>query len=259
MSHASNKIGVLVAQLGTPDAPTPDALRPYLRQFLSDRRVIDYPPVLWQIILHGIILNTRLRKSARLYQKIWLDEGSPLLVYSLQQVKGLQTRLGDSYQVVLGMTYGNPSIKTALHHLETAGLDRILIFPMYPQYSSTTTASVYDSVFQSAAGAPGEHKRFVPTLRFVPPFYAHPGYISALKNQIDKESIVWGKTPDKVIFSFHGIPMRYVQTGDPYPAHCQITAQQLADALQLSEDRWVMGIELPITVWAGTMAYTSDQ
>jgi protoporphyrin/coproporphyrin ferrochelatase len=240
---ASNKIGVLVAQLGTPDAPTPKALRSYLRQFLSDQRVIDYPPILWQSILRGIILNVRPRKSARLYGKIWLDEGSPLLVYSQRQVAGLQARLGNDYAVVLGMTYGNPSIKSALHDLEAEGSDRILIFPMYPQYSSTTTASVYDAVFRAAAGKPQEHKRFVPALRVVPPFYEHPGYIAALNDQIGQEISAWGKTPDKVVLSFHGIPTRYVQTGDPYPAHCQITAQRLADALQLSADQWVLSYQ----------------
>ncbi len=243
MSHTSDKIGILIAQLGTPDAPTPGDLRPYLRQFLSDRRVIDYPPIWWQLILRGIILNVRPRKSARLYKEIWLEEGSPLLVYSRRQVAGLQARLGDGYQVVLGMTYGNPSIRQALRQLETAGIDRILVFPLYPQYSSTTTASVYDAVFRAAAGSPAERKRFIPTLRFVPPFYAHPGYIAALKSVIDQELAGWGQPPDKIVFSFHGIPLRYAQTGDPYPQQCQITAQRLAEALHLAEDRWALSYQ----------------
>lgn len=242
MTLTLSKIGVIVAQLGTPDAPTPKALRSYLRQFLSDRRVIDYPPLLWQAILRGIILNTRPSKSARLYREIWLDEGSPLLVYSQQQVAGLQARLGDGYRVVLGMTYGNPSIKNALCQLETE-IERILVFPMFPQYSSTTTASVYDAVFQAAAGKPRENKRRVPILRFVPPFYAHPGYIAALKDRIIQALNTWGKQPDKIVFSFHGIPVRYARTGDPYPNQCQDTARRLADALQLAESQWVLSYQ----------------
>jgi ferrochelatase len=239
----SDKVGVLVAQLGTPDAPTTPALRIYLRHFLSDRRVIDYPPVLWQAILRGIILNTRPRKSARLYQEIWLDEGSPLLVYSQRQVAGLQTRLGRRFQVVLGMTYGNPSIKRALNELEAAGIDRILVFPMFPQYSSSTTASIYDAVFAAAAGAPDKRKRFVPALRFVQPYYTHAGYIAALQNQLENALSDWGQTPDKIVFSFHGIPARYAETGDPYPNQCEITAQQVAAALQLRDDQWSLSYQ----------------
>jgi protoporphyrin/coproporphyrin ferrochelatase len=236
-------IGVLVAQLGTPAAPTAQALRPYLRQFLSDRRIVDYPPLLWQLLLRGVILRTRPRKSAQLYRRIWRDDGSPLLVYSQRQVAGMQQRLGARYRVVLGMTYGAPSIADALAQLESADIDRVLVFPMYPQYSSTTTASVYDAVFRAAAGPSDARKRCVPALRCVPSYYDHPGYIAALKSQITRDIAAWGHTPDQVIFSFHGIPRRYADTGDPYPAQCAITAQCLADALHLTEAQWTLSFQ----------------
>ncbi|MFP4324075.1 MAG: ferrochelatase [Anaerolineales bacterium] len=237
-------IGVLLAQLGTPDEPTPQAVRPYLREFLSDMRIIDYHPLLWQPILRGIILRVRPRKSAALYKRIWLDEGSPLLVYSQKQVAGLQDRLGEGYRVVLGMTYGQPSIRAALDRLEAEGIDRIIVLPMYPQYSSTTTASVYDAVYKAAAGRRcpwfHERKRFVPTLRFVPPYYDHPGYIAALAEQIETARVGMAQPPEQYVFSFHGIPKRYARTGDPYPEQCTVTAQLLGEALGLADDQWRM-------------------
>lgn len=241
MLHNAQRIGVLVAQLGTPAAPTPAALRPYLKQFLSDRRVIDYPAWLWQPILRGIILQTRPRRSAKLYQRIWTDEGSPLLVYSQRQVEGIQARLGENYRVILGMTYGQPSIQAALDTLQAEGIDRILVFPMYPQYSCTTTASVYDAVYK-AAGGNGE-SRYMPTLRFVPPYYQDARYISSLTNHIREQLAAWGKTPDKIIFSFHGVPNRYIKTGDPYRHQCEITAQRLAGSLDLAPDAWLTSFQ----------------
>ncbi|NDJ87046.1 MAG: ferrochelatase [Chloroflexi bacterium] len=235
-------MGVLVAQLGTPDEPTPRALRRYLKQFLSDMRVVDYNPFLWQLLLRLIILNTRPRKSARLYQRIWLPEGSPLLVYSEQQVAGLQARLGDGYRVVLGMTYGNPSIGSAIQSLEDVGIDRILVFPMYPQYSSSTTASVYDAVNRAAFGRRCplffDRKRSAPTLRFVEPYYDHPAYIEALKQAITDYLAEQDQAPDKYLFSFHGIPRRYAKTGDPYHKQCEVSAQLLATSLGLAESDW---------------------
>ena len=172
------KTGVLLAQLGTPDAPTAKALRPYLRQFLSDRRVIDYHPLLWQPLLRGIILRARPRKSAKLYARIWTEAGSPLLLYSQAQAAGLSERLGADYRVVLGMTYGQPSIAAAVQTLESEGIDRIIALPMFPQFSSTTTGSIYDAVYRAAAGRNSawrhDHKRFIPALRLVAPYYDHP-------------------------------------------------------------------------------------
>ncbi|NJL96054.1 MAG: ferrochelatase [Anaerolineae bacterium] len=238
----SDRIGVIIAQLGTPDAPTATALRPYLRQFLSDMRVIDYSPFVWQPLLRGIILNTRPRKSARLYSRIWMDEGSPLMVYSERQMAGLQARLGERFRVVLGMTYGNPSMGSALDTLAEEGIERIVVFPMFPQFSSTTTASVYDAVYRAAAGRRcplfHERKRAIPTLRFVPPYYDHPSYINAMAEHL--RGVLQGleAPPDQIIFSFHGIPQRYARTGDPYPAQCAVTAEHLAGALGLAQNQW---------------------
>jgi protoporphyrin/coproporphyrin ferrochelatase len=240
-------IGVLLAQLGTPDAPTAQALRPYLKQFLSDRRVIDYPPLVWQPILQGIILNTRPRRSAKLYQRIWLPEGSPLLVYSQAQVTALQARLGDAYRVVLGMTYGNPSIASAIAQLEADGIDRIIVLPMFPQYSSTTTASIYDAVNRATAGrcCPMfyENKRAVPAIRFIAPYYDHPCYIQAMAQHLQAIIAKRADAADQYIISFHGIPKRYVDSGDPYRAHCERTAALLADAMGWRAEQWCISFQ----------------
>lgn len=238
MITGNGRIGVLVAQLGTPEAPTAKALRPYLRQFLSDQRIVDYPPLIWKLILHGIILRTRPAKSAALYARIWTDEGSPLLAISNKQVKGLQERLGDDYRVILGMTYGEPSISSALNTLETEGIDRVVVLPMYPQYSSTTTASVYDAVSDAAFGTkqafPHRRNRWAPALRFVPPYYDHPGYIEALKTRLAED--VADFNPQKIILSFHGVPKRYIKTGDPYAEQCKHTGQLLKSKMGLSDE-----------------------
>lgn len=240
----ATKIGVLVGQLGTPDAPTAKALRPYLGQFLSDTRVIDYHPLFWQPILRGIILALRPRRSARLYERIWMPEGSPLLLYSQQQVEGLQERLGADFRVILGMTYGEPSIRSAVRTLESEGIDRIIVLPMYPQYSSTTTASVYDASYTAAAGRRcplfNERKRSIPTLRFIEPFYEDPAYIQAMAQHLRTTIAALPEPPDKFILSFHGIPLRYVETGDLYPQHCEHTAQLLAEAMGWTADEWML-------------------
>jgi ferrochelatase len=237
-------VGVLVAQLGTPEAPTARAVRPYLAQFLSDMRVVDYPPWLWQPILRGIILRVRPARSARLYQRAWLPEGSPLLVYSQQQVAGLQARLGQGCRVVLGMRYGSPGIAAALATLEAQGIERIIVLPMFPQFSSTTTASIYDAVFTAAAGRRcplfHERKRRVPTLRFIEPYYDHPLYIAALRSHLREQIAALPAPPDHFIITFHGIPKRYVETGDPYRAQCERTAALLADAMGWDQSQWRM-------------------
>lgn len=239
---SSERIGLLVAQLGTPDAPTPQALRPYLKQFLSDMRVIDYPPWIWQPILRGIILLTRPRRSARLYKRIWLPEGSPLLVYTQQQAEKLQELLGNEYRVIIGMTYGNPSIASAIATLEAEGIDRIIVLPMFPQFSSTTTASIYDAVYRAAAGRRcplfHERKRIIPTLRFVPPFYDDPGYIEAMQRHLQRAIERMPAQPDRFVITFHGIPARYVRTGDPYRQQCEATAHLLANAMRWAPDDW---------------------
>ncbi len=258
----SQKIGVLLAQLGSPAAPTAEAVRVYLKQFLSDRRVIDYHPALWQPLLRGIILRVRPAKSARLYQRIWLDEGSPLVVYSEAQAKGLQARLGDGYRVIAGMTYGSPSIRDAVRTLEAEGITQITVLPMFPQYSSTTTASIYDAVYEAAAGRrsmPGyENKRFVPTLRFIEPYYDHPGYIQAMKQHIEAHVRALSQPPDKFVITFHGIPKRYTLTGDPYRQQCERTAALLVEAMGWSPDDWMLSFQSQFGREEWLQPYTED-
>lgn len=256
------KIGVLVAQLGTPDAPTPEALRRYLRQFLSDKRVIDINPVVWQTILRLIVLRRRPARSARLYQRIWTKEGSPLLLYSQAQTKGLQERLGDQFRVILGMRYGSPSIESAMQTFANEGIDRILIFPMFPQFSSATTGSIYDAVNDAANGKRGnlffERKRRMPTLRFVPPYYDHPDYINALKASIEDDLTAKSPERDAILFSFHGIPKRYVDEGDPYREQCEVTAQLTADAMGLRDQDWRISFQSQFGKEPWLQPYTED-
>ena len=256
------RIGLIVAQLGTPEAPTAQALRPYLRQFLSDMRVIDYHPLVWQPILHGIILRLRPRKSARLYQRIWTDAGSPLMLHSEAQAAALQARLGEGFRVILGMTYGSPSIGEAVKTLEADGIDRMIVLPMFPQFSSTTTACIYDAVYRAAAGSlsPWRHdrKRFTPALRFVAPYHDHPAYIHALKTHLDAQLSAMPAAPDKFVLTFHGIPRRYVETGDPYLEHCKITADLLADAMGWRGDDWTLSYQSRFGPEAWLEPYTDD-
>ena len=247
MPASPAKIGVLVAQLGTPQAPTARALRPYLRQFLSDPRVIDLHPLRWYPILYLFVLTRRPARSAALYANIWTDEGSPLMVHSQAQTRGLQERLGSAYRVVLGMRYGEPSIARAVQSLEQEGVERILVFPMYPQFSCATTGSIYDAVNRAALGrrCPWffDRKRQMPALRFVPPYADHPAYIDALKQSVAAAVARLSWTPDRYLITFHGIPRRYVDEGDPYRRQCEETAHQLAAALGLAEDEWVSGFQ----------------
>jgi ferrochelatase len=223
-------VGVLLAQVGTPDEPTPRAVGRYLTRFLSDRRVVDYPAWLWQPLLRGVILPLRSRRSARLYQRIWTPQGSPLLVESEKQRARLQEALGTRYRVVLGMAYAGPSFEAALDDLLADGAGEVIVLPMFPQYSSATTASVYEAAFFAAITKAGAARRFVPALRFVPPYFDHPGYIAALAKRIEG-AIATGSPPDHVVLSFHGLPERYVQDGDPYRDHCARTVEALAAAL----------------------------
>ena len=247
MPASSSKIGVLVAQLGTPQAPTARALRPYLRQFLSDPRVIDLHPLRWYPILYLFVLTRRPARSAALYANIWTDEGSPLMVHSQAQTRGLQERLGAEYRVVLGMRYGEPSIARAVQSLEQEGIERILVFPMFPQFSCATTGSIYDAVNRAALGRRCPwffaRKRQMPALRFVPPYADHPAYINALKQSVAAAVGHLSWTPDRYLITFHGIPQRYVDEGDPYRRHCEETAHQLATALGLADDEWVSGFQ----------------
>ena len=231
------RLGVLLINLGTPDAPTTTAVRRYLAQFLSDPRVIEIPRALWAPFLHGVILNSRPAKSAQKYATIWTKDGSPLLVHSLRQKTLMQGYLGqrlkdlglpsDFAQVALGMRYGQPSIESAMAKLEAEGCDRVLVLPLYPQYSSSTTASALDAINDSTG-----RQRRVPALRVVGAYHDDPGYINALVQSVNEYWVRNGR-PDKLLFSFHGMPRRTLALGDPYHCQCQKTARLVATELGL--------------------------
>ena len=230
-----DKIGILVAQLGTPEAPTAKALRPYLKQFLGDPRIIEKPRWLWWLILNLIILNLRPKRSARLYGRIWTDEGSPLMVITRKQTQGLAERLQEYVglvEVEFGMRYGQPSIESALEKLIAKGCSRIVLFNMYPQYSATTVASNYDAVFKTLL-----NRRWVPTLRVVDNYYRHPAYIQALATTINEGLARLESHPDYLVFSYHGIPEEYVGKGDPYCCMCSETTRALVPLLNISADK----------------------
>ena len=262
MALSKNRIGVLIAQIGTPAAPTPAALRPYLKQFLSDPRVVDLPRWKWLPLLYLFVLTLRPARSARLYRRIWTANGSPLLIHSRAQEEGLQTRLGDRFRVVLGMRYGEPSIDSAMISLLQAGVDRVLVFPMFPQFSASTTGSIYDAVTRAAMGRRGfwffERRRVMPTLRFVPPYFGHPAYVGALNTSLREQLAGLGAKPDRVLLTFHGIPNRYVLEGDPYREQCETTARLLAQALGLGEGEWVIGFQSRFGKEAWLQPYTED-
>ena len=225
---SSGKIGVLLVNLGTPDGPDPDSVRRYLKQFLSDTRVVEIPPIVWQLILRGIILNTRPQKSAKAYAKIWTERGSPLADITARQAEAMVGRFGESVQVDWAMRYGNPSIESRLGALMADGCDRILIAPMYPQYCAATTATVFDEVARVLAGM-----RWQPALRFVPPYHDHPGFIAALAEDLTRQVRALSFTPEVMLMSFHGMPQQTLQKGDPYYCHCMKTARLLREDLAL--------------------------
>lgn len=220
-------VGVLLVNLGTPDAPTPAAVKRYLAEFLSDRRVVEIPQIVWQPILRGIILTTRPKKSAHAYQQVWTDKGSPLAAITAEQAEALQVRLGDAAQVRWGMRYGNPSIPQELKALMDAGCERILIAPLYPQYSGATNATVADKV-----GDTLRTMRWQPALRTLPPYYDDPAYIAALAKDIAPQIDALPFVPEVLLLSFHGMPERTLHLGDPYHCHCVKTARLLGEALK---------------------------
>lgn len=219
-------IGVLLVNLGTPDAPTASAVRRYLAQFLSDARVVEIPALLWQPILRGAILPTRPRKSAEAYAQIWTDEGSPLAAITHRQAVALQDTLGETARVAHAMRYGAPAIGPAIDALMAAGCRRILIAPLYPQYCAATTATVVDAVTAHLATL-----RWQPALRFLPPYPADPAYIGALKASVTAGLAALDFVPDTLVASFHGMPERTRALGDPYHDQCRATARLLAEAL----------------------------
>lgn len=230
--HAKKSVptGVLLANLGTPDAPTASALRRYLNQFLSDQRVIEVPRLLWKIILHGIILRTRPARSAKLYESVWTEQGSPLLVISREQQAALQKRMGENVKVALGMRYGNPSIASSLQELRDAGCRKIIVLPLYPQYAGATTGSTFDAVADELKAW-----RWVPELHFLNDYCDHPNYIQALTNSV-KEAIAEKGLPERIVFSYHGMPKSYLDKGDPYYCFCKKTTRLVQEALALDKD-----------------------
>jgi ferrochelatase len=230
--------GILLIQLGTPDAPTPAALRRYLRQFLSDERVIEAPRLLWWFILNLRILPKRPGQSAVKYQRIWDPcTGSPLLHWTRRQAEGLQGLLPD-VPVRFGMQVGNPPVATVVREMIKAGADRLVVLPMYPQYSAPTTASATDVLFKALM-----RERCVPALRIVPPYYEHPAYLDAMAAVIHEDLARLPWQPDHYLLSFHGIPVKYVERGDPYPQHVQRTTDLLLERLNWPKDRWTQSFQ----------------
>ncbi|EGQ9205727.1 ferrochelatase [Vibrio cholerae] len=235
MKEAMNnhkKLGILLANLGTPQAPTSQAVKAFLSQFLHDQRVVDMSRWLWCPLLHGIILPTRSPKVAKLYQSIWMDEGSPLMVYSRRQ----RDKLAELSQrpVELGMTYGEPSLLEGVRKLQQQGAEQIVVLPLYPQYSATTTAAVFDGLAKALRQLP-----VVPELHFIRDYHDHPLYIQALAKSVRASWQLHGQG-DLLLCSYHGIPKRYAQNGDIYPEHCQKTTELLAQALGLPQDKVIM-------------------
>lgn len=235
-SHGQPPVtAILLCNLGTPDAPTPGALRRYLAQFLSDPRVVEIPRVLWWLILHGIILRLRPAKSAAKYASIWTPEGSPLRHWTERQARLLQDWLqqqGHQVTVRAAMRYGQPAIASQLDALKAEGANRVLVLPAYPQYSGTTTASVFDAVYQWAGEV-----RHIPELRFINRYHDDAGYIGALAQRIRTYWQAHGR-PDKLVMSFHGVPERTLHLGDPYHCECHKTARLLAQELDLNADEY---------------------
>jgi ferrochelatase len=224
---ATGGVGVLLVNLGTPDAPTPAAVKRYLGEFLSDRRVVEIPPLLWQPILRGIILNTRPRKSAHAYQQVWGPDGSPLAAITKAQAEALQARMGAAAKVRWAMRYGNPSIPAQLQALKDDGCDRILIAPLYPQYSGATTATVIDKLGDSL-----KTMRWQPAIRTLPPYYDDGLHIEALAADVSRQMAALAFRPEVLLLSFHGMPERTLHLGDPYHCQCRKTARLLGEALQ---------------------------
>lgn len=235
MSNKTPPFGVLMVNLGTPEAPTPKAVKSYLKEFLSDVRVVDAPRLIWWFVLRAILF-IRPKAVAKAYKSIWTEEGSPLLVISRKQRTALQQQLEHDTSidipVELAMTYGSPSIEKAAQALRKKGVEQILILPMYPQYSSSTTAAIYDKLSELLKQCP-----HLPEMRWIRDYHDHSGYINALAESVKQSWNEKGKS-EKLLMSFHGVPERYTTKGDPYEHQCRKTADLLAERLQLTSDQW---------------------
>jgi ferrochelatase len=256
------RIGVLLVNLGTPDEPTPAAVRRYLAEFLADPRVVEIPAVVWKPILHGVILRVRPAKSAAKYRAIWTKEGSPLAVHSARQRSLLLGYLGqrlkkaglpaDFCPVEIGMRYGNPTLASAIDRLLAAGCERLLVLPLYPQYAASTTGTAFDAV-----AAHLSRMRRVPGMRFVETFHDDPGYVRAVAQSINDYWMREGR-PDRLLFSFHGVPRRTLERGDPYHCLCQKTARLVADELGLERGQWLLTFQSRFGKAEWLQPYTAD-
>lgn len=231
------KLGVLITNLGTPEAPTPKALRKYLAQFLSDPRVVEYPRLLWKLILHGVILRIRPARSAKAYQTIWTEQGSPLLIHTQAQrdslAELLAQRYGDGVEVAFAMRYGEPSTPNAIAKLMQAGVRKLVVLPLYPQYSGSTSGSTFDALASDFT-----RRRWLPDLRFISHYHDYPPYIAAVAEKIKAHWAEHGRC-DKLILSYHGVPKRYLLEGDPYFCECYKTSRLIAEYLDLDEDDYI--------------------
>jgi protoporphyrin/coproporphyrin ferrochelatase len=235
-----DRTGILLVNLGTPDAPTTGALRRYLAEFLGDPRVVELPRALWLTLLHGVILPLRSPRSAHAYATVWTERGSPLRAYSEDLAAALQVRLaaaGHTAEVRLAMRYGRPGIGEVLDRWREDGLRRLLVLPLYPQYSGTTTAAVFDEVTAQL-----RRWRWLPELRWITDYFAEPGWINAVADSIRQHWAEHGRS-QRLLFSFHGIPQRYLRNGDPYFCQCHASARRIADALQLPADQWQLSFQ----------------
>lgn len=249
------KTAILLVNLGTPDAPTPTAVRSYLKEFLSDTRVIEIPKLIWQVILRAFVLTTRPKRVAHAYQSVWTDEGSPLLAILKAQASALQAYLqtqGISTPVYPATTYGNPSIKDTLTTLTEQGFDNFVILPLYPQYSATSTAAAFDKVAKFAMAS-----RDMPEIHFIKDYHDHPLYIEALATSIERYWATHGKA-ERLLFSFHGIPKPYADKGDPYPEQCRTTAVLVAERLGLAAHEWAVSFQSRFGAQEWLKPYTDE-
>ena len=231
---STSGIGVLLVNLGTPEAPTPAAVKRYLAEFLSDRRVVELPPIAWQPILRGIVLNTRPKKSAHAYRQVWTEGGSPLAAITARQAVALQQRLGGEVKVAHAMRYGTPAIGDELQKLMDAGCTRVLLAPLYPQYCGATTATVVDKAADKL-----RTMRWQPALRTLPEYHADPAFIAALAKDLGLQLAALDFAPEALLLSFHGMPQRTADLGDPYYRHCLETARLLEQAMNRNDLRFV--------------------
>lgn len=235
--NQAERLGILITNLGTPDAPTTSALRKYLAEFLWDPRVVEVPRPIWWLILHGIILRIRPSRSAKAYASVWESEGSPLLIHTSKQAEGireaLQARYGNNVVVGFAMRYGNPSITRVLDEMEQQGVRKLLVLPLYPQYSASTSASTFDAISSDFT-----RRRWIPDFRFISHYHDFPAYIEAMAQHIEAWWAEHGRK-QKLILSYHGVPLKYLQKGDPYHCECHKTSRLLAERLGLGKDDYM--------------------